>query len=180
MKELEVKVLNIDVLKMEEKLKSLGAKLIAKEVQVNTLIGSKDNYIESNLSSYMRIRETKSLLTGDTKLTLTMKKNISKDGIRENLEISTDISDKEAMLEILKSLGYIVKEEGTKERISYQLNGVRFDIDKWDERTYPYPYMEIEVGDEDQLQAIIDMLNIPNENISTKSIVELRRDANLM
>lgn len=180
MKELEVKVLNIDVLKMEEKLKSLGAKLIAKEVQVNTLIDSKDNYIESNLSSYMRIRETKSLLTGDTKLTLTMKKNISKDGIRENLEISTDISDKEAMLEILKSLGYIVKEEGTKERISYQLNGVRFDIDKWDERTYPYPYMEIEVGDEDQLQAIIDMLNIPNENISTKSIVELRRDANLM
>lgn len=180
MKELEVKVLNIDVLKMEEKLKSLGAKLIAKEVQVNTLIDSKDNYIESNLSSYMRIRETKSLLTGDTKLTLTMKKNISKDGIRENLEISTDISDKEAMLEILKSLGYIVKEEGTKERISYQLNGVRFDIDKWDERTYPYPYMEIEVGDEDQLQAIIDMLNIPKENISTKSIVELRRDANLM
>ena len=40
--------------------------------------------------------------------------------------------------------------------------------------------MEIEVGDEDQLQAIIDMLNIPKENISTKSIVELRRDANLM
>ena len=84
------------------------------------------------------------------------------------------------MLDILKSLGYIVKEEGTKERISYELDGIRFDLDKWDEKTYPYPYMEIEVNDEVELQKIVNILDIPKEDISTKSIVELRREANLM
>ena len=39
MKELEVKVLNIDLMEMEERLKKIGARLIDKEVQVNTLIG---------------------------------------------------------------------------------------------------------------------------------------------
>lgn len=180
MKELEVKVLNIDILKMEDKLKSLGAKLIEKELQVNTLIDTGDSFIEKELNSYMRIRETKSLLTGKTKLTLTMKKNINRDGLRKNIEISTEISNKEAMLDILKSLGYIVKEEGTKERISYELDGIRFDLDKWDEKTYPYPYMEIEVNDEVELQKIVNILDIPKEDISTKSIVELRREANLM
>lgn len=179
MKELEVKILNININEMEEKLKKLGAKLIGKELQVNTLIDTEDNFIENNLNSYMRIRETKSLFTGETKLTLTMKKNINRDGIRENIEISTGISNKETMLDILKSLGYIIKEEGTKERISYEFNGIRFDIDKWDERTYPYPYMEIEVKDVSELQDIIDKLDIPKENISTKSIVELRRELNL-
>lgn len=179
MKELEVKVLNIDLMEMEEKLEKLGAKLIEKELQVNTLIDTEDNFIENNLDSYMRIRETKSLLTGNIKLTLTMKKNINRDGVRENIEISTDISNKEAMLEILESLGYLVKKEGFKERTSYEFNGIRFDLDKWDEETYPYPYMEIEVNNERELQDIVKLLDIPKENISTKSIVELRRETNL-
>lgn len=178
MKELEVKVLNIDLKEIEEKLIKLGAKLIDRELQVNTLIDTEDKFIEKNLDSYMRIRETKSLLTGKLKLTLTMKQNINREGVRENIETSTDISDKEAMLNILRALGYIVKEEGTKERTSYELNGIRFDLDRWDEKTYPYPYMEIEAEDESQIEEVIKLLEIPNENVSTKSIVELRRESN--
>ncbi|NLV88239.1 MAG: class IV adenylate cyclase [Tissierellia bacterium] len=180
MKELEVKVLNIDLMEMEERLKKIGARLIDKEVQVNTLIDTEDNFIENSLDAYMRIRETRSLLSGQVKLTLTMKQNINRDGVRENIETSTEISNKESMLDILKALGYVEKAEGTKERISYELNGVRFDIDKWDKKTYPYPYMEIEVNSESELQDIVEKLGIPRENISTKSIVELRREANLM
>ena len=37
----------------------------------------------------MRIRETRSLLSGQVKLTLTMKQNINRDGVRENIETST-------------------------------------------------------------------------------------------
>lgn len=180
MKELEVKVLNIDLEEMESKLKSLGATLIGKELQVNTLIDSKENYIQNNLDSYLRIRETKSLLKEEIKFTLTMKKNINREGIRENIEINTDISDKNAMLEILKSLGYYVFQEGHKERTSYVLNNARFDLDRWDELTYPEPYMEIEVNDEDELKEIVKLLDIPKENISTKSILELRKEANLL
>lgn len=180
MKELEVKILNIDLEEMENKLINVGAKLISKEVQVNTLIDSKENYIQNDLDSYLRIRETKSLLTNDIIFTLTMKKNLNREGIRENLEINTDISDKSAMIEILKSLGYFVFEEGFKERTSYILANVRFDLDKWDDETYPYPYMEIEVNDEDELEKMVVLLDISKENISTKSILELRDELKVL
>lgn len=179
MRELEVKILNMDLKELELKLQNLGAKLISKEVQVNTLIDSKDGFIENELDSYMRIRETKSILKDKVKLTLTMKKNINREGIRENIEINTDISDKESMLKILDDLGYKVVSEGYKERISYELGNARFDLDTWDKDTYPYSYMEIEVKHEDELEDIIKLLDIPKENISLKSILELRKEINI-
>jgi len=179
-KELEVKILNVNLDEMEIKLKSLGAILISKEEQINTLIDSEDNYIQKKLDSYMRIRETKSLLTEDIKITLTMKRNILREGIRENIEINTDIMDKDTMLETLGYLGYNIIQEGYKKRTSYILGSVRFDLDIWDKATYPYPYMEIEVNDEDELKDMIKLLDIPEENISTKSIVELKMEAKLL
>lgn len=178
MRELEVKVLNMDLKAMEEKIKSLGGKLIAKENQTNTLIDSKDKCIENNLDSYLRIRETKSSLDATSKYTLTMKKNVERQGIRENIETNVEISNDKAMINILEVLGYFVYQVGLKERTSYILNGARLDLDKWDKETYPYPYMEIEVEHEDQLDAMIKILDIPKENISTKSILELRKELN--
>ena len=84
------------------------------------------------------------------------------------------------MIEILKSLGYFVFEEGFKERTSYILANVRFDLDKWDDETYPYPYMEIEVNDEDELEKMVVLLDISKENISTKSILELRDELKVL
>lgn len=179
-RELEVKVLNIDLAEIESKLKKLGAEYLGKEFQTNTLIDTGENFIENELDAYMRIRETNFLSGGETTITLTMKKNINREGIRENLEINTDISDKNAMLEIFKSLGYSVKEEGTKERISYKLGNIRFDLDTWDSGTYPYPYMEIEVEKEEDLKEIMKKLDISKDKVSTKSIVELRREADLI
>ena len=176
MKELEVKILNMDLKKLELKLQGLGARLISQEVQVNTLIDGKDNVLQNELDSYMRIRETRFILTDKVKLTLTMKKNINRDNIRENIEINTDISDKESMLKILDTLGYKVISEGYKERTSYELANARFDLDTWDKDTYPYPYMEIEVKHEDELDEIIKLLDIPKDNISLKSILELRKE----
>ena len=176
MKELEVKILNIDLEEMENKLKSIGAQLIENEVQTNTLIDKEDNYIEENLDAYMRIRETKSYLTEKTKTILTFKKNIVREGIRENIETNVNIDNKEGMIEILNSLGFVIKQVGYKERISYKLDSIRFDLDTWDKETYPYPYMEIEVEKEEDLEKMISLLEIPKENISIKSILELRRE----
>lgn len=178
MRELEVKILNIDLEKMEAKLKKLGAKLISNEVQVNTIIDSEDDYIVKNLDSYLRIRESKSLLNNKSKFTLTLKENINREGMRENIETNIDISNKDEMLYLLEKLGYKLKDEGKKTRKSYSLNGVRLDLDRWDKKTYPDPYMEIEVKEEQELQAIIELLGIEEENISTKSILELRREKN--
>lgn len=176
MRELEVKVLNMDLDKIEIKLKALGAKLISKEVQINTLIDNKDNFIKKELDSYMRIRESKSLLDGKVKNTLTIKKNILRKGIRENIETNVDIGDKESMLKILENLGYVAYKEGYKKRTSYALGKTRFDLDVWDKETYPHPYMEIEVEHESDLKEVIKLLDIEKENISIKSIVELSKE----
>lgn len=175
-KEIEVKVLNIDLDEVEKKLKDIGAKLIAEEYQINTVLDSKDEYIQKELDSYLRIRETKNSLTGEDNIKLTLKKNIGNGKTRQNIETTTEIEDKESMIAILKDLKYEVVEEGHKERISYIYDNIRFDLDKWDKETYPHPYMEIEVEEEEDLEKAINLLNIDRTHISTKSIVELKEE----
>lgn len=175
-KELEVKILNIDIEQIEEKVIALGGKLISKELQVNTLIDSSKNPIKSSVDAYLRIRETKDLLNGKETTTLTLKKNLKNNYVRENIEYNTNIESKDVMLEILNDLGFDKIQVGHKKRTSYLLENARIDLDIWDEKTYPYPYMEIEVGNEKDLDNLINILGISPENISTKSIVELRSE----
>ena len=178
-KELEVKVLNMDIDLIEEKILKSGGVLLTKEVQINTLIDSKNKPINTYLDAYLRIRESKNLLNNETNTTLTLKKNIKNKDLRENFELNTNIEDKDTMLQILVDLGFDNISVGHKERTSYTLNNARIDLDRWDSATYPYPYMEIEVENKDELDMIIKILDISQENISTKSIVELRKDLNL-
>lgn len=175
-RELEVKILNIDLEKMEKEIINLGAKLIADELQINTLIDSKEKPIKSYVNGYLRIRETKDLLKDKVNLNLTLKKNINLEGIRDNEELTVEISNRNTMLKIFKDLGFDQVEVGHKKRRSYQLNGVRFDFDQWDPKTYPFPYMEIEVKDKEDLDYMVKLLGIPEENISTKSIMELKKE----
>lgn len=178
-KELEVKVLNMDINILEEKILESGGVLLTKEVQVNTLIDSNNKPIKSYLDAYLRIRESKNLLSNETNTTLTLKKNIKNRDLRENIELNTNIEDKDTMLQILADLGFDNISVGQKERTSYKLNNARIDLDRWDSGTYPYPYMEIEVENKEELENVIRILEIPIENISTKSIVELRNELNL-
>lgn len=175
-KELEVKILNINIEQVEEKILKLGGKLISKEHQVNTLIDSSKRPIKSYLDAYLRIRETKDLLNNIERTTLTLKKNLENNYVRENVELNTDIENKDVMLAILHDLGFDNIEVGHKKRTSYLLENARIDIDIWDENTYPYPYMEIEVDNKETLDRVIYKLGINPENISRKSIVELRNE----
>ena len=179
-RELEVKILGIDLDEMEKKIISLGGVLIGKEKQINTLIDSTESPIKTKVDAYLRIRETKNLLNNESNTVFTLKKNISKDGLRDNIELTTEIQDKAIMLEILKNLGFDNIEIGYKERKSYELMDARLDFDKWDKDTYPFPYMEIEVKDMKHLNEITKALEIPQINISTKSIIQLRKELKLV
>lgn len=178
-RELEVKVLNVDINQVEDKLKELKASLIKKELQVNTLIDSHDRPIKNTIEGYLRIRESKDLVQNTRTTTLTFKKNVDNKNLRENIEYNVEIQDRDTMLEILKALGYDHIKLGYKERTSYSFNGARIDIDIWDKETYPEPYIEIEVESQEKLYEIINQLGISRENISTKSILELRKDLDL-
>ncbi|RKD30561.1 class IV adenylate cyclase [Thermohalobacter berrensis] len=178
-KELEVKVLNINKDEIEKKLKDLGAKLIKKEYQINTIFDTEDRYIKNEKNGYLRIRERRDLVNKDTEYIFTLKRNISKDGLRENVEIETKVEDKEALTEILKNLKLNKKHQGEKERISYKYEDIRFDIDTWDKETYPYPYLEIEVNSKDDLEKAIKLLELNRENVTSKSLGELRMELGL-
>lgn len=173
--ELEVKVLNIDKEKLKEKLVKLGAKLIKIELQVNTIFMDIDGDIEDVGKGYLRIRESENLLSKERETTLTFKRNISQDGFRKNEEIETLIEDKDSLVKILSCLKIEVQNVGKKERIRYEFEGIKFDIDTWDENTYPYPYLEIEVEDPSDLEKAIELLDLNRDHVTTESIKELRQ-----
>lgn len=176
MKEREVKVLNIDKDEIEKKLIKLGAVLLKDEEQVNIRFDTGDNFLRKTYNGYLRIRRTKNLLDGSTKNTLTFKKSVSRDKVRVNEETETEISHFEETEKILQTLGYIRKRPGYKHRRSFLYENIVFEIDTWDEYTYPKPYLEIEVSNEDDLEKAIELLNLDRTQITTKSIDELRKD----
>ena len=52
-RELEVKILGIDLDEMEKKIISLGGVLIGKEKQINTLIDSTESPIKTKVDAYL-------------------------------------------------------------------------------------------------------------------------------
>lgn len=176
MKEREVKVLNINKDEIEEKLIKLGAALLKDEEQINIRFDTEDNFLRKTHNGYLRIRITKNLLDNSVKNTLTFKKSVSRDKMRVNEETETEISNFEEMEKILQFLGYIRKRPGYKHRRSYLYENIVFEIDTWDEYTYPKPYLEIEVVSEEGLEKAIKLLELDRTQITTKSIDELRKD----
>lgn len=173
-REIEVKVLNIDLSKMEEKLVSLGAEKISKEHQKNYTFAPKDGEFEDG---YLRIRESKR--EDGTKITeLTFKKVEDESDFRVNSEYTVNIDSISLMTKILEQLGVFLKFQGEKERTSYLYKGQRFDLDIWDENTYPYPYMEIEFTNKNKIDEILEDLDIDKANVTTESISELREKLN--
>lgn len=174
-RELEVKLLGLDVKEFEEKLIDLGAELIAREYQKNITINSTLHPIDNKNKGYLRIRHTKDLINDEECYYFTFKEQITNKGIRENLEHTIEFNSEEELLNILNCLGYDIYDVGYKSRVSYIYKKARFDIDTWDEKTYPFPYIEIEVENRDALEKIINELNIDSKAISTMSIAELKK-----
>ncbi len=173
-KELEVKILNVDIDEVERKLIEIGGRLISDEEQENILIDSTKNPIKLNIDAYLRIRETKDRLNSTTDLTLTLKKNIKNNDLRENIELNVKIDSKETMLNLLKELGFDEIKIGLKKRKVYEFKNAQIFFDVWDKETYPYPYIEIEVQEESKLNEVLELLGIEKDKISLKSIVELQ------
>lgn len=173
-REIEVKVLNIDIEKMKEKLESLGGKLINHEFQTNYTFVPKDEVGFSN--GYLRIRETIYTNGDDKEIELTFKEVKNVDDVRINNEYTTHIDSVTMMIKIFEHIGLEIEYQGKKERMSYSYKNQRFDIDIWDKETYPEPYMEIEFTNQSMIDEIIEDLGIDKANVTNKSITELREE----
>lgn len=168
-REIEVKVLNIVPEEIEEKLISLGAEKICREMQTNYTFEPEDGEFKKG---YLRIRES---LVDDKRnpIELTFKEVKGDEDVRINNEFTVHIDSVSMMTSILDKMGVKLKYKGNKERISYRYKGQRFDIDTWDKNTYPHPYMEIEFTNQSKIDEILNDLGIEKGMVTTKSISDL-------
>lgn len=170
-RELELKVLNIDLDEIEEKLISKGAKKLGVEIQKNHTFSPQNRNEFPN--GYLRIRE-KTIDDKKSDTELTFKESVdSKDGVRVNNEYTTNITSTSNMIKILEEIGLVERYVGEKTRISYEYKGQRFDLDTWSKDVYPDPYMEIEFTNVNLIEEILDELEIDRDNVTNESINEL-------
>ena len=145
MKEIEVKILNIDRQKVEQILLTLGAKKIFDGEVLAFFYDFKNSSI-SKSHSVMRLRKEGELTM------LTFKKILCKQGAKIAEEFSVEVSNLSEMQKILGNLGLSVTGSTQKHRISYQLETAHFDIDHYiGQHSYIPEFMEIE---DENLQVI--------------------------
>jgi hypothetical protein len=174
-KELEVKILNIDVEDIKNKLKDLGAKFIGYENQENIrLSSSKFEYIPKG--SFLRIRKFLDDNVKEINSELTYKEHKKNEFLKEFNEYNVSLENSEEMLKIMSLIGYDKLDIEKKFRTSYKLKNAHIDIDIWDKEVYPDPYIEIEVSNYEDLCEVLKLLNISEDKICLKSLPELKEE----
>ena len=160
--EYEIRVLEIDVEKIQKKLKKLNAVLVEDVFQRRYLYDFKP----VNPDKWIRLR------TNGKETTLTIKdiESAKIDGTQE-LEIKVD--DFDAADAILNELGYKARGIQENKRIKYDLNGVEVDIDTWP--MIP-PYLEIEGKNEEEVYATLELLGIEKDKATGLNTLSIYKD----
>ena len=151
--EFEVRVLDINIQKMIDKLESLGATKVAEFDYKRRVY----NFHPAVDHKWIRLR------TDGKKTTLTIKKleSFEIDGTKE-LEI--EVSSFEDTDAVLNELGYTSHTYQENKRIRYMLNNVELDIDSW---PYIPTYLEIEGKDEKAVKEMIKLLEVDESKITS-------------
>lgn len=174
-REKEVKIFNLDLDRLKAELLEKGAEHLGEEKQVNYILKYDIDSKTNVLKSLLRLREVDK--DGIKTFYLTYKiRGKDSGGLRNSKEITSEVIDKDAILDIFDMLGINPKKVDYKARDSFLYKGARFDFDEYDKATFDRPYLEVEVKDDEKLEEIIKEFNIDRKNITTKNINELRKD----
>ena len=174
-RELEVKVINIDLDDFKNRLLKKGAILSHHEEQENILISSKTIKLISD-KDYMRIRLVKDMLNNESYNYLTYKKMVEDAEFKKAEEYTIEFDDLTNLKKILEFIKLDSFKSTFKERFSYLYNNIRIDFDYWDRNSFPFDYAEIEANSEEELNSFLNEFDISKENISSKSIKKLREE----
>ena len=124
--EFELRILNIDRAEVIKKLETLGARKVHDEVlQRRYIMDFPDGHLDRD-QGYLRLRQV-----GDLRIECTFKRRIDNASIRNAEEINLEISDLEQARELFEQLGLVVVKYQENKRLTYERNGVTFDIDTW-------------------------------------------------
>jgi predicted adenylyl cyclase CyaB len=143
MREVEVKILEINEEKVVDALTKLNAKKVFDGEIVTSFLDFEDCRIHKR-KDVLRLRQEGNVIE------LTFKKIKITPSTKEAEEISTHISDLDSTLKILQEIGISITQQMRKHRISYQIDSMRFDIDSYlGDYSFIPEFLEIEgTGDE--------------------------------
>ena len=172
MKELETRIIKIDVANIRNILIQNGAKKIKEVNKVNDIYDFEDGRLLAK-KGYARIRTIDDLLNKKIVYYMTTKRMLSQGMFKEMEENETIIEDKNAGEAIFASLGLVLKESINKYRESYEIDGSLVEIDINDTSFCPFPYIEIETDSEQKLEQIVKLLGYTMEDTTSKTIYQL-------
>lgn len=165
--EYEVKFLDIDVPKIEERLKSMGAVKVG-DLFYHSCVFDYPGFPLDNEYAWLRLRDE-----GD-KVMLAYKKRLgvkSSSGDDEGIEeIETEVSNFESTFQILLKIGMIIKFEQEKKRTRWKKDNVVFDIDTWPRLN---PYLEVESSSEEEMEKGIEWLGLDKKEAKKFSATQV-------
>ena len=170
MEEIEVKFLEVDILKLKEKLELNKAQFVGSFDYKRKVYDFEGLSLAKTRHAWVRLRDEGEKVTLAYKERIGIGKNNLKDvGMKE---VEVVVSDFNLTDQFLKSIGLVEKfyEENKRER--YILDGVEIDIDTWP--MIP-TYVELEGSSWDHVKLVAQKLNFNwNENVrcSTMQIYE--------
>ncbi|AGK96236.1 class IV adenylate cyclase [Clostridium pasteurianum] len=176
MKELETKIIHINVDEIRSKLLNIKAERVKMENQINNLYDFPDNRLLKE-KGYARIRVIEDLLKNETRYYMTTKKLISQEKYKIMEENEVIISNGDIGNDIFLSLGLILKSSIKKSRESYKYKNTLVEIDINDKSFCPFPYIEIETNEENELKEIVQLLGYTMEDTTSKTIYEILKEA---
>ena len=164
MKEVEVKVRNIDKRKILERIDKLGAIKNFSGKVIDFRFDTPDRRL-SKQGKALRIRQK------GRHIYLNLKgKKKSIENITGRDEIGVRILNLKIMHKILNELGYIKIFELSKYRTEYKLEDVKFDIDEY---IGMKPILEIESTSHEKVEKYLEILEIEGEDIGRVYIREI-------
>ena len=178
MKELETRIVDIDVDKIREILLKVNAKKVKEEYQINNIYDFEDGRLLS-AKGYARIRVVDDRLNNKEVVYMTTKKMLSQGTFKVMEENETIVEDKEGAEKIFLSLGLKLKESIKKYRESYKIKDGLIEIDINDKSFCPFPYLEIETSSEEKLKEILDLIGYTMEDTTSKTIYEILEEKGL-
>ena len=164
MREVELKVRNIDKKKIVSKITKIGAVKVFGGKVIDFRFDTPDRDL-SRQGKALRIRQKGSHIY----LNLKGKKK-SKESIIGRDEIGVKISNFKTMQKILFEIGYIKIFELVKYRTQYRYKDINFDIDEY---VGLDPILEIESDSYEKVREYVDLLEIKEEDIGRVYIREI-------
>lgn len=159
--EYEARVLEVNLVELEQQLKKLGATYVGEFTQYRYVYDVKPK----QEGKWIRLRKT------NDKTTVTIK-NIENKGISGTKELEIKVDNFEKMNLFLEELGYKNKSYQENKRISYILDEVEIDIDFWP--LIP-TYIEVEGPNESSVLQVIKKLGYAVDEIVTLNVNEIYR-----